>query len=198
MKALKRLVVTFVALVLLCVVIGLFLPNTWEVQASIVIDAPSERIHPYIDSPKRWVREIGDVTAARMETDVSSYNYTFNDVESGAGAGWSWVSDMDKGRIKWTKTDPQAGVWYESAIMTDEVNGGGSIVYEKVDGGTKVTWNDRGETWPVVGGYMKGAIEGALSEYFNEMLKTLKTTVEADDGGAPEDAPAADPPPDDG
>jgi hypothetical protein len=43
-------------LFVLFVVIGFLLPSEWQVSRSIVIDAPPERVHPFVGSLAEWPR----------------------------------------------------------------------------------------------------------------------------------------------
>jgi len=184
-KALKWIAIVFGVLVVLCCGTALLLPNEWKIQTSVVIDAPPERIYPYLAKPRVWVKVIERHSRTMKGYEDTTFRYTFGDVDEGAGA-W-WVSDSESGamtshvRIDYTKGDPKTGLAYEGRIEQDEVNAHGTISFEPVDGGTRVTWTDTGTMARAKGGgLMVFAIEAMMTPAFQGFLQSLKEVVEGD------------------
>ena len=72
-------------------------------------------------------------------------------------------------------------MWYEGSIQQEEVNDHGSIVFEAVDGGTRVVWDDTGTMALSKGGGLAAAAVGPLlSPAFEAYLLELKDVVEND------------------
>lgn len=154
-------------------VIGLLLPNEWDAEAQATMQAEPSEIHAYVGDFNRW----GAWATTSMKAEDPTAEVTVTG--SGVGATMTWQGDkMGRGRIVITESDPLKGIRYEAAIEGEEVNGHGSITYEKTDEGTLVTWKDQGELPPFIGGYFSGMVNQALSEHFGRSLELLKQIVE--------------------
>lgn len=177
MKVLKVALLVLLVLVVLFVGIGAFLPREWKVERSIVVNAPPEAIHEWVDRPSRW----NDWFAWEDMTKDPSYNVTTTGPERGAGATYQWKSAMSNGRLVIKSSDPKTGIYLDEAIESDEINAHGAIVYTPgKDGGTVVTWTDSGTLPPVIGGWLRGWVNSSLAENFEKGLANLKAKVEAD------------------
>ena len=123
--------------------------------------------------------------ALKPDYEATTFSYSFGDVNEGPGA-W-WVSEADgpamksKVHIEYVKGGPDEGLWYDGMIQTDEVNSHGSVLFESVEGGTKVTWTDTGTVSLSMGGGLAALVIGpALEPFFQGTLDELKTVVEND------------------
>ena len=84
-------------------------------------------------------------------------------------------------RIDYTEGDPKTGLAYEGRIEQDEVNAHGTIAFEPVEGGTKVTWTDTGDTTLAMGGGLAPLlIEPMMTDAFHGFLESLEEVVEND------------------
>lgn len=175
MKLVGRIALGLVALLAVAVVVGALLPNTWRVEQSIVINAPPERIHPFLDELRRWQ----DWAVWNKEMDPKVV-WTYEGPERGVGARWAWNGPvMGRGRMEIVKSDPAQGLEVDEAIESDQVNAHTRFTYSAQGGATKVTWVDEGTLPPVIGGYFHGMLEDMLSENFSKGLAKLKVVVEA-------------------
>lgn len=172
---LKKVALALVGLVVVLVVVGLALPRRWRVERSVVIDAPSTRIHPFLNDLRRWQ----EWAAWTRELDPQVRN-AYEGPQDGLGAKWSWMGpQMGRGRMEIVATDPAVGLTVDEAIESDEVNAKSVFTYAPVGASTKVTWVDEGTLPPVVGGYFRGMIEELLGGHFEKGLAKLKGLVEA-------------------
>jgi hypothetical protein len=177
MKVLKIALLVLLVLVVLFVGIGLFLPDQWNVERSILIQAPPEAIHDWVDRPSRW----NDWFAWEEMTKDPAYKVTTNGPERGVGASYAWTSDSSNGKLVIKSSDPKTGIYLDESIESDEVNAQGAIVYTPAEGGaTRVTWTDTGKLPPVIGGWFRGMLESTLGEHFGKGLANLKAKVEAE------------------
>jgi len=145
------------------------------------VNATPARIHQEIATPKNFVMHAE--AWAKSEGHEDPFEYEFSGPESGEGAEWSSKTEGSHVRIKITKSDPATGIEYEGRIEKDEVNDHGSIKYEVVDGGTKVTWTDKGELGiPVAGPWFGMALSSQLEKAFNGILVQVKKTCESESG----------------
>ncbi|MFY0527484.1 SRPBCC family protein [Archangium gephyra] len=191
-RALKRLGLGFVGLVVVLTVVGLFLPRQWKVERSIVINASPEHIHPLVDDLKAW--QSWAAWTKDMDPEVKN---EYGGPASGVGAWWAWEGPkMGLGKMTITKSDVAAGVWIDEMIETREaVNAHGSLTWTQEGGGTKVTWVDSGTLPPIMGGYFVGMINTMLGNNFQQGLKHLKAEVEKRRAAEQEAAQAAQPVP---
>ncbi|MEW5739218.1 MAG: SRPBCC family protein [Myxococcota bacterium] len=186
MKILGRIALGLVGLLVVVLVIGALLPRKWHVEQSIVIQAPPERIHPFLDDLHKWA----DWAAWNKDMDPKVV-WTYEGPDRGVGARWAWNGPvMGKGRMEIVKSDPTLGLTIDEAIEADEVNAQGRFVYTREGAGTKVTWIDEGTLPPVIGGYFRGTIEEMLAANFAKGLEKLKGLVEALPAPAPPPPPA--------
>lgn len=187
----KKLALGVVAVLVLLLAAGLALPRRWRVERSVLIEAPSARIHPYLSELRRWQ----EWAAWNKELDPLVRN-TFEGPEEGVGAKWSWLGPkMGRGRMVIVASDPALGLTLDEAIESDELNARAVFTYTAVGAATRVTWVDEGTLPPVLGGYFKGLIEQTLGQHFDAGLGKLKELVEAQlaaEQPAPAAAPEAD------
>ncbi|GMU59852.1 MAG: hypothetical protein AMXMBFR34_16150 [Myxococcaceae bacterium] len=175
MKLLGRAALGLVGLILVALIIGALLPRRWHVEQSILIKAPPEQIHPFLEDLRRWA----DWSAWNKELDPKVV-WTWEGPDRGVGARWAWSGPvMGKGRMEVVRSDASVGLTVDEAIESEEVNAQGRFLYTREGDGTKVTWIDEGTLPPVIGGYFRGMIESMLAENFSKGLTKLKGLVEA-------------------
>ena len=88
MKLIKRLLLTVASLIVILAVASFFLPQKQQVERSIEISAPVEKIYPHLADPRLFVEwSPWSSIDPNMET-------TFTGAASGEGAGMSWQSDQ--------------------------------------------------------------------------------------------------------
>ena len=140
MKALKRVILGLVTLIVLIVVIGFLLPRQVHVERSIVINAPQAQLFEALNSFKRF-NEFSPWAALDPNTQ-----YTYEGPESGVGAKMSWVSnDPDLGSGTNEIVESRA-----PDLIRTKLNFGGqpaeaSFTFAAADGATRVTWGFDGD-----------------------------------------------------
>lgn len=179
MKILKFAGIAIVVLVVLFVGIGFFLPRDWSVERSILIQAPPESIHPWVETPAKW----NDWFAWEEMKSDPEYKVWTSGPASGPGATYEWSGSAMKsgtGKLVVSKSDPKSGIHLDEWINGDEKNATGSILYTPADAGwTRVTWTDNGRLPAVIGGWFLGAVESGLGQAFEKGLANLKAKAEA-------------------
>ena len=174
MKILKTLLSIIIVLIVIVVVVGLFLPTSYTVERSIVIDAPPAEIHKYVGDLNNWNswepwRE-GDPTIV----------ITHGEKTKGVGASQSWVGDSGDGALTFTKDSPDEGIAYDLVFDDGTYESQSAIKYSPLeDGETKVTWTMTGDMGtPVIGGYFVLMMDSMVGNMFDKGLSNLKNTVE--------------------
>ncbi len=174
MRLLKRIGLAVAGLVGLFLVVGVLLPSAWHTERSIVIAADGEHILPLVDTPRRWI-DWAPWTPERypgMEID-------YGQPERGAGAWWSWRGEESgNGRMDITRSDVAYGLDFGLAFEGFDPSKG-SIQFEKVDGGTKVTWSMFGDYgMNLVGRYFGLVMDSMMEPDFTAGLTKLKAKAE--------------------
>lgn len=174
-RMLRKVAIGIVTLSVLVVVIGLVLPRRWHVERTIIINAPPERIHPFIANLRNW--QEWAVWSKELDPQV---RHTYEGPAEGRGAKWSWLGPkMGRGLIEITAADPKVGVEMTEAIESDTPNGHSSFAYRVEGNGTHLTWLDRGTLPLLLGGYFRSSVEKKLNASFQRGLEALKQRVEA-------------------
>ncbi len=174
MKILKTLLSVIVVIIIVVVVIGLFLPTSYTVERSIVIDAPPAQIHKYVGDLNQW-----DAWEPWKEGDPSII-VTRGEKTKGVGASQSWVGDSGDGALTFTKDSADEGIEYDLVFDDGTYVCQSAMIYDPLeDGETKVTWTMAGDMGtPVVGGYFVLMMDSMVGKMFDKGLANLKNTVE--------------------
>jgi len=174
MRWLIRIVGGLVAVVLLAVVAGFFVPDTYRVERSAVINATPDHIYPLVATPKRWPE--WSIWNRRDPAMAMS----FFGPESGAGAGWRWDSKTEgKGRMTFLTADTAKGFTYELFFPDYNSTSTGDIRFEPQGNATKVTWTNAGSVGrnPLMH-YMALAMDRMVGPDFEAGLANLKVLAE--------------------
>jgi len=176
MKVFKILGISFFIIVLSISIIGYFLPEHWKVERSIVINAPAEKIYPFIANFKTGWKQW-----SAFDSEDKNIQYTYSGPDEGVGAHREWKSEqMGDGNMTITKADPQKGVEFELLMKDTKSKITGRVDLESQANATKVTWMDEGDTGtnPLMK-IMGQLMDKVMGESFEKSLLTLKQKVEA-------------------
>ncbi len=173
MRLLFKLFAILVVLVGVLAIAGLFLDPAWEVSRSVVIEAPADAIHPWIADLRRWP------AWSPFEAEDPDMVSVHTGAERGVGARRDWTSEIvGNGWMEITAADPARGVWFDLQ-MQDMPAFKGIFQYEPADGGTRVSWTDRGDMGGnVIFRWFGIAMDTMLGPKFEQGLATLKQQVE--------------------
>jgi hypothetical protein len=174
MKILKTIFSIIIILLVVVVVVGLFLPTSYTVERSIVIDAPPSQIHKYVGDLRNW-----DKWSPWKEQD-SEMVVTLGQKTKGVGASQSWVGQGYDGALTFTKDSQDDGIEYDVFFDDGTYMCQSAMVYEPLENKeTKVIWTMNGDmNMPVVGGYFVLMMDSEVGSMFEKGLKNLKNTVE--------------------
>lgn len=177
MKTLKNILIATLALAGLFIIVGLFLPNTWEVNKSLTMAASKERIYSHVADLHKWPE-----WSPWNDAKDTSLKYSYEGPQEGVGAQQNWTSDkMGTGYLKLTEANPDTGIKYDLFIDMGRFQSSllGQIAFENVDGQTKVTWTDKGENGNnIIRKWMALSISSMLGKDMLKGLHALKEIVE--------------------
>ncbi len=177
----KKFLVIFLCLVLALGTIffvgGMVLDKEYEVSKSIIIDAKTRAIHPYVNDLAKWPEW------QPWKDHDPSIVVSLGKKTEGVGAAQTWTGDQGDGEVTITKSDRKTGIEYDFAW----IQGGtrmpalAGMNYEEIGSSkTRVTWWMKGEmTMPIVGGWFALMADTNIGRAFDTGLAKLKTTVEA-------------------
>lgn len=189
MRILKFAALGLCGIIVLVLVRGLFMPSTWNVERSILIQAEPATIQALVGDLRRWPEWM----AWSKERD-SSAEYTFSG--EGVGAVMSWTGKkLGKCRLTLTAIDPPRGVGYELWLAGRDDPGQGTLRLEadarasSTAAGrspaamTKVVWHETGDVgWNPMYRLILPLIEPALGRDFTLGLERLKLKAESGRG----------------
>ena len=164
--------------------LGALLPRTWQVEESILINAPAPAVHAWVGDLKRWPRWAQWNQAALWPKNQVS------EPSTGVGATLRWYGraragdELESGEVRIVRSEPHQGVWFENRIGNNAPSQT-SITYAERAGVTQVTWQDRGQLPPIVGGLFRDLFQKRLREHMSTGLERLHDLVGSGAGTGP-------------
>lgn len=176
MKYLRGAAYGIGALVALLIVVSFFMPERTNSEASIVVNAPPERIFPLLNRLSDWPKWSPWGTA-----EAPAMDYSFEGPESGVGAMMHWDSPETNGTMTVAEIVANRRLNY---TMTME-NGNGAAVggfeLTPLDGNrTRVIWRDSAEikSPPVLNRLMTPIFDSMMAGALQKGLGGLKQMAE--------------------
>lgn len=169
------LIALYIALgvLVLFIVVGLFLPTTYSVEATQTIRAPRERVHALIADLEQW--EHWEPWREKDPTIEITREQT-----TGVGAKQAWTDKSGGGELTFTRSDPDYGIDYD-LLFAQKYACKASMTHQPVDAGAvRVTWSMNGDAGlPVIGGYFARLMPKMIRPMFQRGLDKLKQAAEA-------------------
>ena len=152
---------------------GMFLDNSYEVQVSVVVDAPIDAIHPFVASPRQHVAWLGwnddaDPTLRR----------TYAGPSAGRGARVDWRGDgFGTGGLRITSASAQGVTWEQT--LPAGVGSEGQVRYAALTPArTRVTWTERGTIPRPHGPYFAETLARVLQPHAEQALGSPAAAAE--------------------
>jgi hypothetical protein len=171
---LKKILVSLAVVVILFLSVGFFLPSSYEVKRSVVIESGSAGIFPFINNLKKW-QEWTPWTREKYPQMVMSYSGP----DYGIGAESSWVDEENgNGKLIIKQSNPESGIDYE-LTFDDYAPSQGRITMVKEGDFTRVSMELKGDLGNnPIGRYFGLFMDSAMGAQFEEGLENLKKLVE--------------------
>ncbi len=174
MRWLKWTVAVVLALTLVLLGGGLLLSPRFKVSRSIAVNAPSDKVYALVASPRQWKQwSVWNQRDPAMQI-------TYFGPESGAGAGWSWVSKTEgDGRMTLVKAEPGRQVVFELFFPDFGTTSTGALAFDRQGAATQVRWTMDGDMGsnPMMRWFALGA-DRLMGPDFEAGLTNLKALAE--------------------
>jgi uncharacterized protein YndB with AHSA1/START domain len=156
------------------VAIGFFLPSTFLVSRSIVVNAPASRVYDYVAEPRQWAKwSVWNQRDPNMEVHFSGPPF-------GQGAKWSWKSKSEgAGNMEFPRVEPNHRIEYALSFPEFGMKSAGQFTFEPDGPATKVTWTNGGDvgTNPLKH-YFAALMDRMVGPDFEKGLENLKALAE--------------------
>jgi uncharacterized protein YndB with AHSA1/START domain len=136
----KKILFGLIGLIVLLVLVSFVLPSEYKVSRTRVMNAPPEKIFPYLNQPKLWK----DWSAWHSRDTNMKLAYAGPDVGVGAQASWESKSEGN-GAMTFTKSDANRFVEYKLTFADWGMVSTGTLKLEPQGNGTSVTWATEGQ-----------------------------------------------------
>jgi len=170
-----KFLIGFAILIVLLIGIAYLLPNNVTVSRSTIIKAEPDKIFLEISDWKKWQQW------SHWKDMDPEMKQTYSSNTTGIGAYTQWESKHNgKGQITFTDIKPNQSIQYQvQSIQNQSFTLTGTIVLEKTDAGTRITWTDSGELGndPRMR-YYGLFIDGMMGPYFEKGFEKLKQITE--------------------
>ena len=144
MKILKWVVIVIVAIIAICLAVAAFLPSSYKVERSTVINTSPEKVFALVTDLKMWNK-----WSPWYEMD-STATYSYND-STGVGAEMSWKSEIvGSGTLQITSVNDSSVNYLLKFIEPFESESNGTFIIRAEEENTYVSWSDHGNlSFPV-------------------------------------------------
>ncbi|WP_299521366.1 GyrI-like domain-containing protein [Winogradskyella sp.] len=177
MKALK-----YILLLLLILIIGFSIyvavqPNSFEVERSRTMKAPTSMVYDNIIDFKNW-----EAWSSWAEADPDM-KITLPEKTEGVGGSYSWEDKDGIGTMKTTAAIPSTSITQEMQFGDFPSSDIAWDLKPNEDGTTEVTWKIKGENLPFIFkmfSVMMGGMESQIGPHYERSLEKLDSILIAD------------------
>lgn len=151
-------------------------PNSFQLERSIVINAPAAKVRPLIEDFRRWT------VWSPWEKLDPALKRTYSGAEQGVGAVYAWEGNgkAGAGRMEITGSTPEQTVVALDFLKPFKASNITEFSYLPEGGSTRLSWLMRGPQ-PFVGKLMHTVfnMDKLVGKDFEAGLAALKTAAEA-------------------
>jgi uncharacterized protein YndB with AHSA1/START domain len=161
-------------LALAIVGVGLFLPSSFHVERSIVVNAPPGKVYDLVSDPRTWAK-----WSVWNQRDPAM-DITYSGPPFGQGAKWSWASKSEgSGSMEFVKVEPNRRIDYTLAFPEFGMKSAGEWNFEAQGAGTRASWSLRGDVGPnPLKHYLAWSMDRMVGPDFEAGLANLKALAE--------------------
>lgn len=174
MKLLKKILIGVLSVVALFLVIALFLPSTYHVERSVVIQEPVDKVYAHVGNLNHWA----DWNPWTKMDPTAKNTVTGSGYE--IGSVWAWNGEeVGVGSLTIQELEPNKFMQSRLAFQEPQMFESNDIwKFEPVEEGTQVTWINEGELGYPIDRVFGLFIDGMLGKDFEQGLANLKHVSE--------------------
>lgn len=157
---------------------GAAAPRDWHVIESMPINASPTVVHEVLSDLSNWPEW------ALWDRSVLEPDSQLGPITRGVGASLAWQARdaegavVTGGRVTIVSSDPSVGVSFESRRENDAPSTA-AFRYRPGPGVTEVSWEDRGQLPPILGGLFRDLYQKRLRSHLRRSLERIEQLVEA-------------------
>ncbi|AKS41808.1 SRPBCC family protein [Wenzhouxiangella marina] len=177
----RRLLSILLALVIVIILVGFFLPREVTVQRTRLIDAPPERVHAVLED----LRYFSQWSPWYARTPDAGYR--LEGPSSGPGATLSWQDERGSGAGRLWIVASQAPESIDLKLELGDTEADNFFRIGPADGGSSVTWGMRMRfgTFDLTGRYIGLMLPNLVGNDYREGLDRLADYLDAFPGSMP-------------
>ncbi|MCV2885219.1 SRPBCC family protein [Aestuariibacter sp. AA17] len=170
----KKLLIGVVVVVVGFFAVGFLLPSDFRVERSVLIEAPPEKVFPYVVNLREW-RNWG-VWFKRDPQMTTEYSGP----EAQQGMKSQWTSETEgSGEMELVEVKPNRLIVYSLYFPEFDMGSTGEMRLQEEDGRTIVTWVDYGDVGDnPVNRYFALMMDSMIGPDFEVGLENLKMLAE--------------------
>lgn len=177
MRAVKYALSLVIVAAVAVVVIGVLLPSAYEIERSVVVEAPPEVVHALVDDLERWpewqpLRSLDPTIHTRL-----------GDTTAGPGASQRFTGAAGDGELTLLASTASEGVAYRMTVASRTTRG--EIRFDPHPDGTEVVWTLRDDVgFDLADRYRLVVLDDVIGTACEVALVNLKTAAEATESPA--------------
>ena len=175
MKVIKGILITIGAIVVLFFVVALFLPSSYTIERTIVINKPPQVVFGQVADFNNWLAWNPWTT---MEPTAKN---TIAGEPGKVGSSWEWDGqEIGNGELTIAAITPPQSIHSKMKFIRPwESTATDDWTFEATEGGTKVNWTSAGELPYALARYMGLMMDSMLGVQMEQGLNDLKSICEA-------------------
>ena len=168
-----RLAVAICLLVLIVLAVGYFLPRDFEIESSIDIAAPPDRVFEMLNSLPEWQH-----WSTWNEERVEGLAIRYGKIKEGVGAVQTWTDARGSGKLWITKSEPSKSLEYKLKF------GDFPEMFSRLElfpsqSGTRIEWTSEGSLPDgAFYGYSALLFPIQMTHQYEQSLNRLKEIIE--------------------
>ena len=186
-----RLLLLVGSVIAVIALIGSLLPRSYDFQTSVIVDAPSAKIFPYLNSLRAWP----DWSRQWNPDEIEELTITYNGAAEGVGAAQSWTDRRGDGKLWITESTANELVAFEMDFANfPRMSSRIELESSQPAGQTMVTWRSSGRlpAGPFYS-YFGSFFSTRMRHEYEKSLAKLKQVVESDSTQAAQASEPGDP-----
>ncbi|MBL4716316.1 MAG: SRPBCC family protein [Bacteroidia bacterium] len=174
MNALKKVGIGIAVLFLVIWITSMFLPNSYHIERSLVINTSADVIFEEVNDLKKWPNW------SPWEEKDPNMKKTWGEKTAGVGGSNEWESELEgDGTMIIVESEPNTHIKTKLEFLDWGSIAFGTWTFVEEDGNTNVTWAMDGDAEDIMSKYMALMFDGMLGPDFEAGLAKLKEFCES-------------------